>query len=86
MTETAPWVTFLEHDVIGKYCKPEGMVYEVSIKIQPTGLFVMVKVMGPFGKKIAFFNAKTFQQAAGLVRSALAGESVNWREDKFAGT
>jgi len=86
MAEREPWEVFLEWDCLGTFVKPEGKVYEVVLKVQPTGVFAIVKLRGPFGYKVGFVNGKSLRDIAGKIRSLLAGESGKWSDDKFANT
>jgi len=83
MTEKEPWVSFLEYGVIGKTVQGQGFVYQVSLKVDATGVFAVIKVKGDEGRKVAFVSAKGLESVSREIRSALSGGEARWRDDKF---
>lgn len=86
MTKTAkrPWETYLEHDCIGAFAGKEGYVYEVKIRVRGGEIFTVVRVSGPFGPRVAFVTAKSFEGVAKGVRDLVSGEGGKWRDDQYA--
>lgn len=80
------WAEFLETGVHGKRIEGVGMVYEYTLKVRPSDIFVLLKAKGGGGYMVHFGSARTLSGVAGIVRQILSGEVDKWREDRYAPT
>lgn len=65
---------------IGQHKKLTG----VSIKVQPTGLLMILKAISPEGPVIAFVGGSSLEDIMRKVKATIADGGVRWREDRFA--
>ena len=83
-SDTDPWLTFLEWDILAAEVAGGGRVYELVLKIRPSGLLAIIKIVRGDGPFIAFAGARGFRSLSREVRDKIRSPSTKWREDKYA--
>ena len=82
--EWPKWAVQLNDTAIGKDIPGVGMVYGLSIKIDASGVLVVVKAKGGGGHVVAFVGGRSLEACARKMQPVLTGEGGKWREDQYA--
>lgn len=82
--EKAPWLTYLEWDVLGKETEGGYRVYQVVVRIKHEGIQAVIKARRGSEFFVSFVGGGSLQSVAGKVRARVVGEGHKWREDQYA--
>lgn len=84
--EREPWVTYLEHDVIGKETEGGFKVYQVVIRIRGEGVMGVVKVRRGAEYQVVFVGASSLSALSAKVRNVMLGREGKFKVDQYPPT
>ncbi len=80
------WVNYLEWNIIGSRTGQDATVYEVVIKVRPSGLLGIVKARKDDQYLVSFVGSKSLSGLSGELRKRVQHEDEKWRVDRYPPT
>lgn len=83
-SKSEPWIQYLEWGILHARTREGVQIYEVNLKVRPTGILCVLKGSTVDRRVVAFVGAGKLKSLVFKLREVVESDTIQWRDDKYA--